>query len=126
MNHIVCYVPRRQHGPEHPRRLLHLHELLDAVGAKSPCSTASSTLPGERLPAMTRWSPLSTSLRTMLKPIRPIPQIPMSMSSLPSVAQHACCAGLSACYALRARLSARLLPTVGGLSASRLGASPYA
>src|SRR5215210_2609054 len=58
----------------------------------------------------------------MLKPIRPIPQIPMSMSSLPSVAQHATLVStlrpgglrLSACYALRARLSARRLPPVGG------------
>src|SRR3712207_4822780 len=31
--HLVCDVPCREHRPEHPRRLLLLDELLDAVGA---------------------------------------------------------------------------------------------
>src|SRR5215213_11834774 len=34
VDHLVRHVPGGQHGPKHPRRLLHLHELLDAVSAK--------------------------------------------------------------------------------------------
>src|SRR5215218_4479445 len=37
VDHLVRDVPGGQHGPEHPRRLLlHLHELLYAVGAERP------------------------------------------------------------------------------------------
>src|SRR4028119_1969002 len=50
----------------------------------APAATASSTFPDERFPAITRWSPLSTNRRAMLNPIRPMPQIPMSIG-LPSV-----------------------------------------
>src|SRR3712207_655017 len=31
--HLVGHVPGREHAPQHPRRLLLLDELLDAVGA---------------------------------------------------------------------------------------------
>src|SRR5215213_10113420 len=36
MDHVVGHVPGRQHGPQHPRRFLHPHELLDAVCSLGP------------------------------------------------------------------------------------------
>src|SRR5919107_1760430 len=36
MDHIVRHVPCGEHGPEHPRRLLHPYELLHAVGSLAP------------------------------------------------------------------------------------------
>src|SRR5215210_9365884 len=36
VDHIVGHVPGGEHGPEHPGRLLHRHELLDGVGSLGP------------------------------------------------------------------------------------------
>src|SRR5918994_911594 len=35
-DHVVCHVPCWEHGPQHPWRVLHPHELLHAVGPLGP------------------------------------------------------------------------------------------